>query len=51
MFIEESHQNRVDHNWQGRALIVYKSVVWGPRSAVAKSVRAMMREWKTETAE
>jgi hypothetical protein len=36
-------------NWQERAFILYKSMVYSPRSAVGRSVKAMMREWETET--
>jgi hypothetical protein len=35
--------------WQARALIVYKSIVYGPRSAIGRSVRAMIKEWEMET--
>lgn len=36
-------------DWQRRALIVYKSMVFGPKSAHSKSIRAMIKEWETET--
>jgi hypothetical protein len=36
-------------NWQKRGFIVYKSIVYGPRSAIGKSVKAMIRQWETET--
>jgi hypothetical protein len=36
-------------DWQGRALIVYKSIVYGPRGAIGHSVKAMVRLWEMET--
>lgn len=40
---------RLRADWQRRALIVYKSIVFGPRAAISKSVRAMITEWETQT--
>jgi hypothetical protein len=45
--IEENFETR--REWQKRALVVYKSLVYGPRSAVSKSVKNMIHEWEKET--
>ena len=45
--MEAARNARLD--WQKRALIVYKSMVYGPRSAVGKSVKRMIKELEIET--
>ena len=40
---------QIRSDWQRRALIVYKSIVVGPRAAISKSIRAMITEWETQT--
>ena len=41
--------SKIRTDWQKRALIVYKSMVYGPRSAVGKSVKRMIKELEMET--